>query len=126
MRGRGAACVLRSYSDTLGHMQAPGKQEPSAWRPSKVAEERLSSISSTRPRRRFSMPPAARLLFTSVLFVCGAYFFLRLWLTPEAGQLHPELAIAAIALALLFVFAMAGALVRRRRKHGDDKSILRL
>lgn len=72
------------------------------------------------------MPPGARLLLTSVLFVCGAYFFLRLWLTPEAGQLHPQLAITAVALALLFVSAVIGIVARRRRKRGDDKSILRL
>jgi len=72
------------------------------------------------------MPPGVRLLLTSVFFICAAYLFLKLWLTPEAGQLHPELAISAGVLALLFIFAIVGALARRRRRRGDDKSILRL
>lgn len=72
------------------------------------------------------MSPRARLLLTSVLFVCGAYFFFKLWLMPEAGQLHVALEIAAGVMIFLFISAIVGAVVRRRRKRGDDQSILRL
>ncbi|MGC1106042.1 MAG: hypothetical protein WA876_05855 [Candidatus Acidiferrales bacterium] len=72
------------------------------------------------------MPPGVRLAVATVFFICGGYFLLSLWLTPEAGELHPALAISAVTLAFLFVAAIVGALVRRRRKHGDDKSTLRL
>jgi hypothetical protein len=113
-------------SDSSSPGDATGKPENSAWRPSKVAQERLSSLSSARPRRRFAMPTGVRTVLTFVFFICAAYFFVSLWLSPEAGQLRPELAVAAGVLALLFIFAMAGTLMRRRRKRGDDKSILRL
>jgi hypothetical protein len=97
------------------------------WRPSKVNEERLSSLSPARRRRPVALPLGIRLLLTFVFFVLAAYFFLRLWLIPEAGQLHPALVIAAVVLILLFASAVIGAIARRRRrKSGDDKSVLRL
>lgn len=101
-------------------------ERSAAWRPSKVNEERLSSLSAARLRKRLAMSPRTRLLFTSVLFLCGVYFFLKVWLMPEAGQLHVALAIAAAAMVLLFISAIIGAVARRRRKRGDDQSILRL
>lgn len=98
-----------------------------AWRPSKVNEERLSSLSPVRGRKRLAMSPRARLIFTASLFACGAYFFVKVWLMPEAGELHVALVIAAVAMALLFVSAILGAARRRRDKRdGDDESILRL
>jgi uncharacterized membrane protein (DUF485 family) len=102
------------------------RERLSSWRPSKANEERLSSLSPLRRRRRFALPPGARLLLTFVFFICCAYFFLKLWLMPEAGQLHPALAIAAVVLTLLFASAVIGVIVRRRRKHSDEKSTLRL
>jgi hypothetical protein len=98
----------------------------SAWRPSKVAEERLGSLSSRQVRRRFAMPRGLRPLLTLVFFAAAAYCFLKLWLTPQAGQLHPELAVAAGMLILLVALVFAGAIARRRRKRGDEKSTLRL
>lgn len=101
--------------------------DAAAWRPSKVNEERLSSLSPMRPRRRFAMSPRTRLIFTAVLFACGAYFFAELWLTPEAGGLHVVLLIAAVAMALLFVSAIVSAARRKgKSKRGDDQSTLRL
>lgn len=102
--------------------------ETAAWRPSKVNEERLSSLSPLRARKRFAMSPRTRLLFTAVLFACGAYFFVKVWLMPEAGELHVALVIAAVAMVLLFASAIVGGAVRRRHRtrDGDDRSILRL
>lgn len=98
-----------------------------AWRPSKVNEERLSSLSPARGRRRFAVSPRTRLLFTAVLFTCGAYFFVKVWLMPQAGELHVALVIAAAAMLLLFVSVIIGAARRRRhRKRGDPQSMLRL
>jgi Flp pilus assembly protein TadB len=104
------------------------EHEPAAaaWRPSRVNEERLRSLSPARGRKRFAMSPRTRLIFTAVLFACGAYFFVRVWLMPEAGELHVALAVTGVAMVLLFVSAIVGASRRRRAKHADDKSILRL
>lgn len=129
-----------SLSLGLTEDQQPSEQSPvsssnipvespasaASWRPSKANQERLSSLSPARARRRFALPRGARTVLTFVFFVCAAYFFVSLWLRPEAGQLHPALAVSAGVLALLFIFAVVGAVVRRRRKRGDDKSILRL
>lgn len=104
----------------------PFPQRAAAWRPSKANEERLSSLSAARVRKRLAMSPRARLLFTSVLFLCGVYFFLKVWLMPEAGELHVALAIAAATMVLLFISAAIAPVVHRRRKGGDDQSILRL
>lgn len=100
--------------------------DAASWRPSKVNEERLRSLSPARGRKRFAMSPRTRLMFTSVLFACGAYFFVRLWLMPQAGDLHAALAVAGAAMVLLFLSAIVGASRRRRAKRADDKSILRL
>lgn len=101
--------------------------EAAAWRPSKVNEERLSSLSPVRGRKRFAMSPRTRLAFTAALFACGAYFFVKVWLMPEAGGLHAALVIAAVIILLLFASAIVGTVARRRRKRGgDDESILRL
>jgi hypothetical protein len=118
----------RSEQSSVSSSNIPAENSASAasWRPSKANQERLSSLSSSRARRRFAMPRGVRTVLTFVFFICAAYFFVSLWLRPEAGQLHPALAISAGVLALLFVFAIVGAVVRRRRERGDDKSILRL
>jgi hypothetical protein len=97
-----------------------------AWRPSRVNAERLSSLSPERARRRFAMPRWLRPALTVTFFVCAAYAFFKLWFMPTAGGLHPALAIAAGVLALLGVLLIVGAVLRRRRKGGDDKSTLRL
>jgi hypothetical protein len=106
--------------------QTGNRERLSSWRPSKANEERLSSLSPLRRRRRLALPPGARLLLTFVFFVCCAYFLLKLWFMPEAGDLHPVLAIAAVVLILLFASAVIGAVARRRSKSSDEKSILRL
>lgn len=101
--------------------------DPSAWRPSKVNEERLSSLAPLRARKRFAMSPRARLVFAAAFFAITAYFFVDLWFMPEAGELHVALVIAAAVILLLFASAVLGATARRRRKRGgDDQSILRL
>lgn len=98
----------------------------SAWRPSRVNQERLSFLSATR-RKRFAMSPRTRLIFTAALFACGSYFCVKVWLMPQAGELHLALVIAVVAMALLFVSAIVGAARRRRvRNSGDDQSTLRL
>lgn len=105
---------------------APLENRGAAWRPSQANEERLSSLQPSR-RRRIGLPRGTRLVLTFVFFVGAAYFFLRLWLMPEAGVLRPALAIAAAIIVLLFVSAIAGAVARKRRhKSADEKSTLRL
>lgn len=102
--------------------------DAAAWRPSKVNEERLSSVSPLRARKRFAMSPRARLVFAAVFLAITAYFFVELWFMPDAGELHVVLVIAAVVILLLFVSAVLGATARRRRRtrDGDDQSILRL
>lgn len=114
-----------SQSSAISNPTDSREREP-AWRPSKVNEERLRSLSPARGRKRFAMSPRIRLIFTAVLFGCGAYFFVRVWLMPQAGDLHAALAVAGAAMVLLFVSAIVGASRRRRAKRADDKSILRL
>ena len=96
------------------------------WRPSRLAAERLSSLSPKPSRKRFRMPRGVRALVTVVLAVCLLYVFGKLWLEPEAGQLRPALAIFIGALILLIAAAVVGAALQRRRKRADDKSTLRL
>lgn len=73
------------------------------------------------------MPRGLRPLLTAILAVCLLYIFGKLWFEPEAGELHPALAIFIGALLLLLVAAAVGAVLQgRRRKRGDDQSILRL
>jgi ABC-type branched-subunit amino acid transport system permease subunit len=72
------------------------------------------------------MPRGVRPLLTLVFFAAAAYCFLKLWLAPQAGQLHPALAVAAGVLILLVALVLAGAIARRRRRRGDEKSTLRL
>ena len=105
---------------------ASSREDAPAWQPSKAAEARLSSLSPARGRKRFATRARTRLLFTSVLFVSAAYFFVKLWLTPEAGQLHAALAIAGAITILIFISSIIGAVRRRGRERGDDKSTLRL
>lgn len=112
--------------------QASGSGTPTAnrdvaWRPSKVNEERLSSLLPAQRRRRLALPPRVRLILTLIFFIFTAYFFLKLWLMPEAGSLRPVLLIAAAVTFLLFVSAIVGVVARRRRqKSADDQSTLRL
>ncbi len=113
-----------STSDTTENRER--KPDATAWRPSKVNEERLRSLSPARGRKRLALSPRTRLIFTAVLFACGAYFFVRVWLMPQAGELHVALVVAGAAMVLLFVSAIVGASRRRRAKRADDKSILRL
>lgn len=100
--------------------------DAAVWRPSKINEERLRSLSPTRGRKLFAISPRTRLIFTAVLFACGAYFFVRVWLMPQEGELHVALAIAGAAMVLLFLSAIVGASRRKRAKRADEKSILRL
>lgn len=73
------------------------------------------------------MPRWVRPLLTIVFAVCLAYVFGKLWFEPEADQLHPELAIFIGALILVIVTAAVSAVLqRRRRKLGDEQSMLRL
>ncbi len=113
-----------STSDTTENRER--KPDATAWRPSKVNEERLRSLSPTRRRKLFAISPRTRLLFRAALFAGGAYFLVRVWLMPQAGELHVVLAIAAAAMVLLFLSAIVGASRRKRAKRADDKSILRL
>lgn len=98
-----------------------------SWRPSKANQERLSSLSPERGRKRLAMSARTRLIFTAALFACGVYFFVKVWLMPQAAELHVALVIAAVAMLLLFASAIVGAARRRRhRKRGDPQSMLRL
>lgn len=72
------------------------------------------------------MPRGVRPVLTLVMLVCAIYVFRKLWLIPEAGDLHPALAIVAGALILLIVAAIVNMAMRRRRNRSDDKSTLRL
>lgn len=121
-------CETASKANAITDTTENRERETGAasWRPSKVNEERLRSLSPARGRKRFAISPRRRLIFTAVLFACGAYFFVRVWLMPQAGELHAALAVAGVAMVLLFVSAIVGASRRRRAKRADDKSILRL
>lgn len=102
--------------------------DAAAWRPSKVNEERLSSLLPMRARKRLAISPQARLVLAAVFLAVTAYFFVELWSMPEAGELHVVLVIAAVVILLLFASAILSATARRRRRTrgGDDQSILRL
>ena len=116
-----------SAQSSASGISEENRSSASSWRPSKANEERLSSLSPARRRRRLALPPRARLLLTFLFFACAGYFFLKLWLMPEAGELHPALTIAAAIIILLFASAIVSvAARRRRRKSADDKSTLRL
>ncbi len=115
-------------TNTVSSTTQNPEREPdaAAWRPSRVNEERLRSLSPARGRKRLALSPRTRLIFTAALFACGAYFFIRVWLMPQAGELHVALVVAGAAMVLLFVSAIVSASRRKRAKRADDKSILRL
>ena len=116
----------KESADSGANIPAEDRGSTASWRPSKVNQERLSSLSPARGQRRFAMPRGVRPALTLVFFVCAAYVFFKLWFMPTAGGLHPALAIAAAVLAVLAVLFVAGAVMRRKRKGGDDQSTLRL
>lgn len=118
----------QANSSTLaGAARDAREQSTAAWRPSESVKERLSFLSPVRARRRFAMPRGVRLAASSVLFAIGFYVFLKLWLLPTAGDLHPVLLIFIGALILLLIAAIVGSFARRRhRKREDEKSTLRL
>ncbi|HEV2420860.1 MAG TPA: hypothetical protein VGS59_04040 [Candidatus Acidoferrales bacterium] len=110
----------------LGLGTLPAKDDPKAWRPSKVSADRLNSLSRARPRVSFRMPRGLRPLITLALLTALLYVIGKLWFEPEMGQLRPELLVIIVVIVLTLVAGGAVAQMRRKRKRGDDQSTLRL
>lgn len=105
---------------------AAGQKQNAAWRPSEASRARLGSLEPVRGRKRFAMPRGLRVAVSFALLVCGLYIALRIWVNPTAGDFHAAVLIFVGAMILLFLAAIAGAVMRRKRKRSDEKSTLKL